>query len=133
VSWGRFRERSGIGGVSTVSDQETQTSRLPWWWVLQRGMPAWALREHVWVIRALEGSGFAVIGYGAYLQRAGIIVAGIAAVAVGLLFWRMSGHTELAVDPQKGLTLTTDAPPLREERAVPIERGGPGPEPPQPR
>jgi hypothetical protein len=81
-------------------------------------MPAWALREHVWWLRAQMAAGFPIMGWGTYIEKASVIFAGIAATTVGLLFWRMGGPTEFGVSPDKGLTLTTNTEPLREERPV---------------
>ena len=63
-------------------------------------MEPWALREHVWVLRGLCAAGFALMGWGAYLEKSPIVFAGIAAVAVSCWFWRISGYTTLSAGPR---------------------------------
>jgi hypothetical protein len=98
------------------------------WWDWKTGMPEWVLREHVWWLRAQMAAGFPIMGWGAYVERASVVFAGITATTVGLLFWRMSGRTDLGLSPDKGLNLTTDIPPLRAEKPTPTsEPAAPSP------
>ena|SRR5438105_14641210 len=95
----------------------------PRWKPPPETMEPWALREHVWVLRGLCAAGFALMGWGAYLEKSPIVFAGIAAVAVSCWFWRISGYTTLSAGP-RGVDLSGDAAALREgpsTESVPAE------------
>lgn len=108
------------------------------WWHWRPGMPRWALVEHVWWLRALMAAGFPIMAWGTYKTDASVVFAGIAATAVGLMFWRISGPTEFSVGVDKA-TPTTDVAPMRDETlpSVPtppasLTLPAPSPSPPSP-